>query len=316
MENNELITSEEGNNEENKEEKVSENASENETEIKEAKPKKVIDVSKGGLIWSVWNFLEAALIFALGIICFVYTAQAQSKATDGERTLAYVQVISTIILIAGIFLIIGGALKIIVNFLPIVGKNVVDAKVKAAIKSQLSYDLVIGGSIELAAGIALIVAYNKFNGALEETVGVITTFLAVFAGVLLIIAGVSLILFAVGFIVSKLYKIYLPIVEIIFGAALLTLGIVVLCFLVGNTGLTSMIALIILGIILVLAGIAMAIMTVVEIHKAKLKKAAAVSKENSEDENVEVVENPEVVDAPESNEEKSENESSEENKAE
>ncbi len=290
MEEKELTTKEE----ENKDESSSENA---ETEVKEAKVKKekhVIDTSKGGLIWSIWNFLEAALIFALGVVCFVFIAQAENKNSD----VSYTQVISTIILIAGIFLIIGGALKIIVNFLPVVGKNIVDATVKAAIKSKLSYDLVIGGTIELAAGVAIIVAYNKMNGSLNETVGVITTFLAVFAGVLLIIAGLSLALFAVGFIISKLYKIYLPIIEIVFGAALIALGIVVLCVLAGNTDLTSMIALIILGVILVLAGIAMAIITVLEIVKARRLKANAkeASEENKEDDNTEVVDNPEVVD--------------------
>lgn len=290
MEEKELTTKEE----ENKDESSSENA---ETEVKEAKVKKekhVIDTSKGGLIWSIWNFLEAALIFALGVVCFVFIAQAENKNSD----VSYTQVISTIILIAGIFLIIGGALKIIVNFLPVVGKNIVDATVKAAIKSKLSYDLVIGGTIELAAGVAIIVAYNKMNGSLNETVGVITTFLAVFAGVLLIIAGLSLALFAVGFIISKLYKIYLPIIEIVFGAALIALGIVVLCVLAGNTDLTSMIALIILGVILVLAGIAMAIITVLEIVKARRLKANAkeASEENEEDDNTEVVDNPEVVD--------------------
>ncbi len=290
MEEKELTTKEE----ENKDEPSSENA---ETEVKEAKVKKekhVIDTSKGGLIWSIWNFLEAALIFALGVVCFVFIAQAESKNSD----VSYTQVISTIILIAGIFLIIGGALKIIVNFLPVIGKNIVDATVKAAIKSKLSYDLVIGGTIELAAGVAIIVAYNKMNGSLNETVGVITTFLAVFAGVLLIIAGLSLALFAVGFIISKLYKIYLPIIEIVFGAALIALGIVVLCVLAGNTDLTSMIALIILGVILVLAGIAMAIITVLEIVKARRLKATAkeASEESKEDDNTEVVDNPEVVD--------------------
>ncbi len=291
MEEKELTTKEE----ESKDEPSSENA---ETEVKEAKVKKekhVIDTSKGGLIWSIWNFLEAALIFALGVVCFVFIAQAENKNSD----VSYTQVISTIILIAGIFLIIGGALKIIVNFLPVIGKNIVDATVKAAIKSKLSYDLVIGGTIELAAGVAIIVAYNKMNGSLNETVGVITTFLAVFAGVLLIIAGLSLALFAVGFIISKLYKIYLPIIEIVFGAALIALGIVVLCVLAGNTDLTSMIALIILGVILVLAGIAMAIITVLEIVKARRLKATAkeASEENKEDDNTEVVDNPEVIDA-------------------
>ncbi len=291
MEEKELTTTEENN--------ESETSSKNdETEVKEAKVKKekhVIDTSKGGLVWSIWNFLEAALIFALGVICFVFIAKAESSSNKSE---AYIQVISTIIMIAGIFLIVGGALKIIVNFLPVIGRNVVDATVKAAIKSKLSYDLVIGGTIELAAGVAIVVGYN--NG-LRDVIGVITTFLAVFSGTLLIIAGLSLVLFAVGFIVSKLYKIYLPIIEIVFGAALIALGIVVICLLAGNTDLTSMIALIILGVILVLAGVAMAILTIGEIVKARRVKGSKQSKEENKEDETEVVEDVEVVENKEEN---------------
>lgn len=246
------------------EEEKHEEANEQIHETKKAR--KPINTAKGGLIWSIWNFLEAALIMVLGILCFVYTAQA-SQDSD------YDKVISVILLVGGIFLIVGGVLKIIVNFLPIVGRNIVDAAVKSAVKSQLSYDLVIGGAIELAIGVALVVSYQMNGGEMTGIVGFIATFLAVFIGVLVIAAGLSLIMFAIGFIVSKLYKIYLPIIEIIFGAALIALGIVVLYFFIGDPSLTKLISLIVLGIVLVLAGIAMAIVTILEINKARLKKA-------------------------------------------
>lgn len=235
------------------------------------KEKKVINLGKGGLIWSIWNFLEAALILVLGIICFVYTAKASSSNGDNK----YDKVISVILFVGGIFLIIGGALKILANFLPVVARNAVDAIVKERIKSQMSYDLVIGGAIELAIGIAFVISYSNSNGVLGGFVTFIAQFLAIFIGTLVTIAGVSLILFAIGFIVSKLYKLYLPIIEIVFGAALIALGVVVFIYLAGDPELTKMISLIVLGIVLVLAGIAMAVMTVIEINKARVKKAAA-----------------------------------------
>lgn len=256
----------------NSEEIKSENEQTQEQEATVEAPKKVkkpINMAKGGLLWSIWSFLEAALILVLGIICFVFTAKAASNDSD----LSYDRVISVILLIAGIFLIVGGALKIIVNFMPIVTRNALDAAVKAMLKSQLSYDMVITGAIELSLGIALIVSYCKYNGTLNEMVGFIASFLAIFIGVIVIAAGASLVLFAIGFIVSKLYKIYLPILEIVFGLALIALGIVVLYFLGGNADLTKMISLIVLGIILVLAGLAVAVMTVIEINKARAKKA-------------------------------------------
>ena len=232
-----------------------------ETPKGEKKEKKPINFGKGGLIWSIWNFLEAALIFVLGIICFVYTAKASANNSD----ISYDKVISVILFIGGIFLILGGALKILVNFLPVIARSVTDAIIKEKIKSQLSYDLVVG--------IAFVISYTNNGGVLDQMVSFIAQFLAIFIGTLVTVAGASLILFAIGFIVSKLYKLYLPIIEIVFGAALIALGVVVFIYLAGNADLTKMISLVILGIILVLAGIAMAILTIVEINKIRLAKA-------------------------------------------
>lgn len=243
-----------------------ENENNNEKPEAPKKQRKPINFAKGGLLWSIWSFLEAALILVLGIICFVYTAKA-SESND------YNKVISTILFVGGIFLIAGGALKILANFLPVVARNAMDAAIKSKIKSQMSYDLVVGGAIELAIGIAFVISYANSDGALTGLVTFIAQFLAIFIGTLVTVAGVSLILFAIGFIISKLYKLYLPIIEIVFGAALIALGVVVFIYLAGNPSLTEMISLIVLGIVLVLAGIAMAVLTVVEINKTRAKKA-------------------------------------------
>ena len=242
---------------------------ENKEEAPKKKERKSINFGKGGLLWSIWNFLEAALILVLGIICFVYTAKASTNNSD----ISYDKVISVILFIGGIFLILGGALKIVVNFLPVIARSVTDAIIKEKIKSQLSYDLVVGGAIELAIGIAFVISYTNNGGLLDQMVSFIAQFLAIFIGTLVTVAGTSLILFAVGFIVSKLYKLYLPIIEIVFGAALIALGIIVFIYLAGNADLTKMISLVILGIILVLAGVAMTILTVVEINKIRVAKA-------------------------------------------
>ena len=242
---------------------------ENKEEAPKKKERKSINFGKGGLLWSIWNFLEAALILVLGIICFVYTAKASANNSD----ICYDKVISVILFIGGIFLILGGALKIVVNFLPVIARSVTDAIIKEKIKSQLSYDLVVGGAIELAIGIAFVISYTNNGGLLDQMVSFIAQFLAIFIGTLVTVAGTSLILFAVGFIVSKLYKLYLPIIEIVFGAALIALGIIVFIYLAGNPDLTKMISLVILGIILVLAGVAMAILTIVEINKIRVAKA-------------------------------------------
>ena len=181
---------------------------ENKEEAPKKKERKSINFGKGGLLWSIWNFLEAALILVLGIICFVYTAKASTNNSD----ISYDKVISVILFIGGIFLILGGALKIVVNFLPVIARSVTDAIIKEKIKSQLSYDLVVGGAIELAIGIAFVISYTNNGGLLDQMVSFIAQFLAIFIGTLVTVAGTSLILFAVGFIVSTLYKLYLPII--------------------------------------------------------------------------------------------------------
>ena len=261
---------------------------ENKEEAPKKKERKSINFGKGGLLWSIWNFLEAALILVLGIICCVYTAKASANNSD----ISYDKVISVILFIGGIFLILGGALKIVVNFLPVIARSVTDAIIKEKIKSQLSYDLVVGGAIELAIGIAFVISYTNNGGLLDQMVSFIAQFLAIFIGTLVTVAGTSLILFAVGFIVSKLYKLYLPIIEIVFGAALIALGIVVFIYLAGNVDLTKMISLVILGIVLVLAGVAMAILTVVEINKIRVAKAMVnTAKETIETEIIETKNN-------------------------
>ena len=234
---------------------------------KEKKERKPINFGKGGLVWSIWNFVEAALLAVLGVLCFVYMAKAQNGETD------YSSVVSKVLFIFGIFMIVGGSLRILTNFLPVVATSRYEAERKAAVKASMAYDLVIGGSAELALGIALIAIYNAYNGNLMQITEVLTKFISIFVGVAVICAGASLVLFAVAFIISKLYKIYLPILEIIFGAGLIALGIVILYYLSNNADLTSQIALIVLGVVLLLGAIAVIVNTIMEINNARLKKA-------------------------------------------
>ena len=86
--------------------------------------------------------------------------------------------------------------------------------------------MVIGGSFELALGITLCVIYAQQQSAIDT----ITLFLSTFIAIILIVAGVSLLLFAIGFIVAKMYKLYMPILEIILGLGVIALGVVVIIY--------------------------------------------------------------------------------------
>ena len=121
-----------------------------EKEITKKEKNKLLSFEKGGIIWSTWNFVEAALMLVLGILAIVFVCQANGESEKLTGAM------STMLNVVGIFIIIGGALKIVANFMPIFAANHLEAMIKAELKEKMSYDLVIGGSIELAGGIALV----------------------------------------------------------------------------------------------------------------------------------------------------------------
>ncbi|MCH3909645.1 MAG: hypothetical protein LKF58_00145 [Bacilli bacterium] len=244
---------------------------ENETKVeaeevkKPKKPRKTPDLNKGGLIWTIWNFTEAALLVVAGVLAIVFSDNASLQ--------------SAILPVIGSFLIVGGLLRILMNFMPIIATSRLEAAAKIKAKSDLAYDMVIGGSFELALGVTLITIYVKDASAFSTFISLISNFL----GIILIVAGASFLIFAIGFIIAKLYKIYMPILEIILAAALIALGVVVIIYMNGgnNVELFNKIVLIIAGIVLILIGLAKlveTIKTVNKVRKAKkfVKEAAAV----------------------------------------
>ncbi len=220
------------------------------------KTKKSIDLSKGGLLWTIWHFVEGVLLITGGILAIAYSDNGEIQ--------------KIIYPVVGAFLILGGFLKILSNFLPVIATNDYEAQVKMKAKKAMAYDMVIGGSFELALGITLCVIY----GAQQDAIKTITLFLSTFIAIILMVAGVSLLLFAIGFIVAKLYKLYMPILEIILGLALIALGIVVVIYMKDDK-VFNRVVLIIVGVILVLGGLGMLVDTIAAVRAANaLKKAA------------------------------------------
>lgn len=219
-------------------------------------------MKKGGLIWSIWNFIEAALLLTMGILVIANCANADIQAS--------------VFIVISIFLMVGGLLKIVANFLPIIASSPLEAMAKQVIRSQLSYDLVIGGTIELAFGVALCVSMTGSNPA--AIIEIIMNFIVWLVAVLLMAAGVSLIAFAIGFIITKLYKLYMPILEIILGALLVGAGITVIILFTNNSEIVMSIMLVIVGLALIVASVFKIVGTIRAILKNK--------KEAEPDENV------------------------------
>jgi hypothetical protein len=230
------------------------------------KVRKTPDLKKGHLIWTIWNLTEAALLLVGGILAIVF-----SNNTDVQ---------AVILPVVGGFMIAGGALKILMNFLPIVASNAYEAEAKVKAKAAMAYDLVIGGSFELALGATLITIYAQNNG---QAVSAIVNFLSIFIAIILIVAGCSFLLFAIGFIVAKLYKLYMPILEIILGAALIALGVVVLVYM-NKTEVFMQVVLIITGVIMALAGLGMLADTIRTVQTVKrVEQVAKAAKQVHED---------------------------------
>jgi hypothetical protein len=210
--------------------------------------------------------VEAALLVVGGILAIAFSDKEEIQ--------------KIIYPVVGAFLILGGFLKILTNFLPVVASSRAEAEVKLKAKKALAYDMVIGGSFELALGITLCVIYAQQQSAIDT----ITLFLSTFIAIILIVAGVSLLLFAIGFIVAKMYKLYMPILEIILGLGVIALGVVVIIYM-SQSSVFNRVVLIIVGLLLTLSGLGMLVDTISTVmaknHERKAAKAGATAEEGS-----------------------------------
>ena len=221
-----------------------------------SKEKKPLNMKKGGLIWSIWNFIEAALLLTMGILVITNCTNSDIQAN--------------VFIVISIFLMVGGLLKIVANFLPVIGTTPLEVMAKQAIRAQLSYDLVIGGTIELAFGVALCVSMTAGDPA--AIIGIIMNFIVWLVSGLLIVSGVSLVAFAIGFIVSKLYKLYMPILEIILGVLLIGAGVAIIILFTNNSEIVMSIMLVIVGLALIVASVFKIVGTIRAILKSKEEK--------------------------------------------
>jgi len=228
--------------------------------------RKPINLKKGGLVWSIWNFVEAIALITIGVFSII-----NSNNTSFQ---------STLFLILAIILMTAGTFKIVTNFLPIITCVKAEHEAKELVRSKISYDLAIFGAGELVLGIVLCIHYSTIFSVIKSLI--LTT-----SSVLLIVAGATLIIFAVAFIIAKFYKLVLPIMEIILGAVLLALGIIILIL---KEDILFKIFFFVLGLALIVLGVSEIVATIRVIAKQKTKKPTATKKEKEDAVEVEVVE--------------------------
>lgn len=220
----------------------------------ENKKKKTVDLSRGGVISTIIGIVEAVLFLTAGVLAIAYSGNG-----DFQRTL---------IIIVGAFLIFSGLVKCLINFLPIMSIDPLE-------RAKARFSLVAVGSFELAFGVSLIVLAADQIAAFDS----IIMFIANFIGIFLIVGGTTLIIFAIAFLIRKLYRVYLPIVQILVGLVAIALGIVVLVYMNDASNFMQVI-LILIGLILCLVGLGMMIGTIsAAVAKRKAKKEEEAAEE-------------------------------------
>ncbi len=208
-------------------------------------------IKKGGIVWTIWNIVVAAIFMALGIVTI-----AKSGDTDFQNV---------IILIMGIIVIVDAGLRLltqVLQFITVNGEKVLKTDLGAA----------IAGASELAVGILLICVSRN-----QAELGIILHYISLFAGILLITMGGVAIAYSVIFIVKKYYNLPVNIGLIVAGAAVVTAGVLILVYATNEAILQAFFVL--FGLLFVLVGLGLLILTILYLvarrKQAKLEKAAA-----------------------------------------
>ncbi len=195
--------------------------------------------------WGIWNFVEALILLAAGILAIViaFTNEGNSNV-NVESVIAYV---------VGAFILLDGSLRIVMSFAHYRGPKNTDES-----------GMLVGG-FEFAVGIVMILLEVHFFALTNQHV--FTFLIAHFIATLLIVIGLLLIIFSVVTIVKKYSGLFMPILEILFSAILVGVGITIFVLYYKQNNTT--IVLVLTGSVLSVAGIAQGIITIITLKKAK-----------------------------------------------
>ena len=202
---------------------------------KGAKPEYVEKTSeeKFQSFWLAWNIIEDLLLIIAGALAIVLGILSSDEQgfISGDN-----QVITNIILYSiAAFVVLDGLLRTV-----LLAKNY---------KKSESSAYLIGG-FEVTVGIVLMImgAQTFFNLIIN------------FLGVFLIVMGALLLFVSISAIVKKLESRFMPVLEILFGAILVSFGVaLMIIYHTGEAVVRNRVSFILIGIILALAGIAMLI---------------------------------------------------------
>lgn len=203
--------------------------------------------------WGIWNFIEAIILLVAGILAIVVAfTNGDNNSINTESIVAYV---------VGAFILLDGSLRVVMSFVHYRGPNNNDET-----------GTLVGG-FELALGIVMVLLEVHFYNLTQQHV--FTYLIANFIATLLIVVGLLLIAFSIVTIAKKYNGLFMPILEIIFAAILVGVGITI--FILYYKQNNANIVLVLTGSVLCVASVAQGIITTITLKKAKKELKAATS---------------------------------------
>lgn len=194
--------------------------------------------------WGIWNFVEAIILLGAGILSIVVASTSNVSSMNIESIIAYV---------VGAFIFLDGILRVVMSLSHYKGINNTDES-----------GMLVGG-FEIAVAVTMILLEVHFYNATKQHV--FTYLIANFIAVSLIVIGLLIIIFSIVTIVRKYAKLFMPILEILFSAILIGVGITILVLYYREDN--SSIVLVLTGSVLIVASLAQGIITLVTLKKAK-----------------------------------------------
>ena len=207
-------------------------------------------------LWFVWNIVEAFILLGGGILAIVAgILRAQNGDTGGnvaESVTAYI--IAT-------FVILDGLLRLVLYF----------AKYRDG--DELT-PLVIAG-VEISLGVFLILLQAAYG------YGIFTYTIVNLVAIVLMVMGTLVLAFSIFQIARRLVKLTMPVTQILIGSIVIGVGVTIEV-LYNTESSRQMLVLILTGVILCTAAIAMFIITIISHKKAKKVLNTAKRAENGD----------------------------------
>lgn len=199
--------------------------------------------------WGIWNVTESILLMIAGVLAITVGAISVANPDNANMQDVAKTIGDIVPFVAGLFIVMDAIMRVIISF--------------TKFRKDSDESAMMVGSFEATVGIVIMMFYTHF-----------TELVADFVAVFMMCIGVSLIIFSIISIAKGKSKIFIPILEILFAAMLIAVGVAILVIYYQDSGNVARqrLVLIISGSILFISGIAYLIMTRISRRKQEKEK--------------------------------------------